>query len=131
MPGERWPSRCVAVMADATDLLVVCLCAEWCGVCRDYRSRFDQVQSHFPQVRFLWVDVEDQAELVDPLEVDDFPTLLIGCGDRPVFFGPVRPQAEALERLLQDRIDSATGGAQLPVLSDTVAALLPRLRAAF
>lgn len=111
------------------DLLLVCLCAEWCGVCRDFRSRFDQVQARFPQVRFEWVDVEDQADLVDPLEVDDFPTVLIGSGDAPVFFGPVRPQAEALERLLRDRIDSAQAGEQLPIVADAVASLLLRLRA--
>jgi hypothetical protein len=31
--------------------LVVCLCAEWCGVCREYRSRFEQVLARLPQVR--------------------------------------------------------------------------------
>ncbi len=111
------------------DLLQVCLCAEWCGVCREYRSRFDQLQARFPEVRFQWIDVEDQADLVDPLEVDDFPTVLIARGDRPVFYGPVRPQAEALERLLRDRIDSAQAGEQLPIVADAVASLLLRLRA--
>ena len=50
-------------------VLVVCLCAEWCGVCRDYRSRFALVQSKFPQARFLWIDVEDEADLLRPLDV--------------------------------------------------------------
>ena len=106
------------------ELLVVCLCAEWCSVCRDYRARFEQAQALFPQLRFVWVDVEDQSDLVDPIDVDDFPTLLIARGDGPVFFGPVRPQVEALERLLQDRL--ANAGARLagrPEVGDFVSRL--------
>ncbi|HEY5581770.1 MAG TPA: thioredoxin family protein, partial [Rhodoferax sp.] len=80
-------------------VLVVCLCAEWCGVCRDYRQRFAQVQTQFPQVRFLWIDVEDEADLLDPLDVEDFPTLLLAVGDQPHFFGPLTPQANTLARL--------------------------------
>ena len=56
-------------------LLVVCLCAQWCGSCREYRSTFEQVAEAFPDMRFLWVDIEDQADLVDPIEVENFPTL--------------------------------------------------------
>ena len=114
-------------MVNASELLVVCLCAEWCGVCREYRARFDQVQAQWPGVQFRWVDIEDEADLVDPVEVDDFPTLLILRGDEPVFFGTVRPQAEALERLLRDRLDGA--GPAAPV-DPEVSALARRLRGA-
>ncbi len=88
-------------------LLVVCLCAEWCGVCREYRERFSQVQALFPQARFLWVDVEDDADLLHPLDVEDFPTLLMAVGDRPCFFGTVTPQAKTLERLIRAQLDDA------------------------
>src|SRR5664280_2808298 len=91
--------------------LVICLCAEWCGVCRDYRQRFLQVQSKFPQARFLWIDVEDEADLLDPLDVDDFPTLLLAVGDKPRFFGPLTPQPETLERLIRAQIQDATAPA--------------------
>lgn len=84
-------------------VLVVCLCAEWCGVCREYRSRFLQLQSSFPQARFLWIDVEDEADLLHPLDVEDFPTLLLALGKEPRFFGPVTPQAEMLERLIRSQ----------------------------
>jgi thioredoxin 1 len=52
----------------------------------------------------LWVDVEDEADLIDPIEVEDFPTILISTGEKPVFFGTVLPHVETLERLIQDRI---------------------------
>jgi hypothetical protein len=42
---------------------VVCLCAGWCGVCRDYRSGFDAVGPRWPDVRWEWLDVEDRKTL--------------------------------------------------------------------
>ena len=103
-------------------VLVVCLCAEWCGVCRDYRERFAQVQAKFAQARFLWIDVEDEADLLDPLDVEDFPTLLLAVGTEPRFFGPLTPQPETLERLIRAQIDNATPPALAnPAITDLVA----------
>lgn len=115
----------------APALLVVCLCAEWCGVCRDYRSRFEQVQAavqaDLPQARFLWLDVEDEADLLHPLDVDDFPTLLIGVDGAPRFFGPLTPQAQTLERLVR----SLAQATQAPALADPeLGAALRRIQAA-
>ena len=115
-----------ATAALPASVLVVCLCAEWCGVCRDYRERFEQVQAKFPQAQFLWIDVEDEADLLDPLDVDDFPTLLLTVGDAPRFFGPVTPQLEMLERMVRAQIEHP----QAPALADpAVMALVPRIRA--
>lgn len=107
-------------------VLVVCLCAEWCGVCRDYLSRFALVQAKFPQARFVWIDVEDEAELLHPLDdVVDFPTLLLAVGDAPRFFGPVTPQLETLERLIRSQTENA-GTAALADIS--IAQLVARIR---
>ena len=91
-----------------TQTLVACLCADWCGTCREYRPRFEQLQTQFPSVRFLWIDVEDQSELVDPIEVENFPTLLLARGDHAVFFGTVTPHLQTLERLLISSMDPAS-----------------------
>ena len=112
-------------MSDSS-ILVACLCAEWCGVCRDYRAAFEQVRARFPDARFLWVDVEDQSELVDPVQVDNFPTLLVAVGNEPRFFGTMTPQANTLERLVRDRTANTTGaGGAVP---PEALALLGRLR---
>jgi thioredoxin 1 len=105
--------------------LVVCLCAAWCGVCGDYRARFSQVQAKFPDIEFRWIDIEDQADLLHPLDVEDFPTLLLALGDAPLFFGPLTPQVEMLERLVRAQIQDASA----PALTDpAVVALLARIR---
>ena len=86
-------------------LLVVCLCAEWCEVCREYKARFEQVreaiQLDHPAARFVWLDVEDEADFLHPLEVDNFPTLLIGLGTTPRFWGAITAQAATLERMVR------------------------------
>ncbi|MEI8168458.1 MAG: thioredoxin family protein [Rhodoferax sp.] len=108
-------------------VLVVCLCAEWCGVCREYEDRFAQMQSRFPHARFLWLDVEDEADLMHPLDVENFPTLLVAVGNEPRFFGPVTPQPELLERLIR----AQTQDACTPTLADpAVAQLVRRIREA-
>jgi thiol-disulfide isomerase/thioredoxin len=79
---------------------VICLCADWCGLCRDYQQVFAQAQARYPLSRFVWLDIEDQADWVGDIDVETFPTLLIADAQGPRFFGPVTPQLQTLSRLL-------------------------------
>jgi thiol-disulfide isomerase/thioredoxin len=92
----------------AVDALVVCLCAQWCGACRDYRARFDAVALKFPDTRFLWIDIEDEADLLHPLDIEDFPTLMLAAGGEPRFLGPLTPQAQTLERMIRSHVLDAS-----------------------
>lgn len=83
------------------DLLVVCLCAQWCGTCKDYQTSFRGLAQKFPTAKLLWIDVEDQSDLVDPIEVDNFPTILIASQQHPLFFGTVLPHVQTLQRLIE------------------------------
>ncbi|WP_298208806.1 thioredoxin family protein [Acidovorax sp.] len=89
----------------------VCLCAGWCGTCRDYRPLFDELARAHPGVRFEWVDIEDESELAGDLDVETFPTLLIADGRRALFLGPLLPQAPVLARMLTSLQAAAPGGA--------------------
>lgn len=80
---------------------VTCLCAEWCGTCREYRTPFFALAERFPQADFAWLDVEYDADKVGDLEVEDFPTLRIEREGQVLFFGVMLPQAEDLSRLLE------------------------------
>ena len=44
--------------------LVVCLCAQWCGVCQQYQNGFEALAASHPQARFLWLDVEDREDAI-------------------------------------------------------------------
>jgi thioredoxin-like negative regulator of GroEL len=80
---------------------VVCLCAEWCGVCRQYRSDFDRLAFRFPEITFSWVDVEDEADVAGDVDIETFPSVVIADGEGVVrFAGPLTPQPEVLARLI-------------------------------
>ena len=81
---------------------MTCLCAEWCGTCREYRTPFFKLAERYPQAEFIWLDVEYDAEKVGDLEVDDFPTLRIERGGSVLFYGTMLPHAEHLARLLKE-----------------------------
>ena len=88
----------------------VCLCAAWCGTCGIYRPLFEELSRAHPDVRFEWVDIEDESELAGELDVETFPTLLIADGQRALFLGPLLPQAPVLARLLAS-LQAAPGSA--------------------
>ena len=83
------------------EFLVICLCAEWCGTCRDYRAGFEDLASRFPEVRFLWLDIEEQADDLGDLDIENFPTLFIQRQELILFFGTMLPHLSHLQRLIE------------------------------
>ena len=61
-------------------------------------------------MRFVWVDIEDDADLAGDLDVETFPTLLIADGTKARFLGPLLPQAPVLARLLASLQAAPHGG---------------------
>jgi thioredoxin 1 len=88
--GDRWT--------------VACLCAGWCGTCTTYRATFEQMAQRHPDKHFVWIDIEDQSDVVGDLDVENFPTLLIQRGDTVAFFGTVLPDAALAERLVASQL---------------------------
>ena len=88
---------------------VVCLCADWCSACKAYRGVFSQLAEalahNYPDCRFVWIDVEDQSDLVGDLEIETFPTLLVASDEGMNFLGAVTPQPEVLSRLLYSLLE--------------------------
>jgi thioredoxin 1 len=108
------------------DWQVICLCAEWCGVCREWRGIFAQAAAAHPDVRFAWVDVEDEADAMGDVDIETFPTLLIAQGRHARFLGPVQPTAGHVTRML---MGLHSGSSSAPALAEADA-LLSRLDAA-
>ena len=105
--------------------LVACLCAEWCGSCRDYRATFAALATQFAaDAEFAWIDVEDDADALGDPDIDDFPTLLIADAQVLRFFGPVTPQAQTAERLVREALDGALSQAGDEALVERVRVLV-------
>ncbi len=103
---------------------VICLCAQWCGVCREWQAIFEAESALHPELEFAWVDVEDEADAMGDIDIETFPTLMIARNSEPLFFGPVQPSGSQFSRLLASLLDSAVASG--PVAPDA-APLLHRL----
>lgn len=90
---------------------IVCYCAAWCNTCAAYQPQFDQLATQYPQHYFVWVDVEENEELLGDEDVEDFPTILIQNKKGTLFFGSLLPHIEHLQRLLDHADD-------LPIQND-------------
>ena len=84
------------------EFTVTCWCAEWCDVCREYRPAFRALAQAFPQARFAWLDVEDDAEQVGEREIENFPTIEVKRGESQLFYGVLLPKPGHLSRLLEE-----------------------------
>lgn len=91
--GDRW--------------VVACLCAAWCGTCGGYRAAFEGIAARHPDKVFVWIDIEDQADVVGDLDVDNFPTLLVQRDDTVAFFGTMLPDPAVAERLVKAQAEVA------------------------
>ncbi len=83
------------------EFLVICLCAEWCGICREYRNGFQEVARQFPDAGFHWLDVETDADQLGDIDVENFPTLIIKRQQSVLFYGTMQPYPAHLKRTLQ------------------------------
>jgi thioredoxin 1 len=81
--------------------IVIALCAEWCGVCREFRAGFDAAARALSGLAFAWIDIESRPE-TEGVDLETLPTLLVVEGDGRVrFYGPVPPRASAIEQLVR------------------------------
>jgi thioredoxin 1 len=103
LAGDRW--------------IVACLCAAWCGTCGSYRATFEEVAARHPDKFFVWIDIEDHADVVGDLDVENFPTLLIQHHELVAFFGTMLPDAGLAHRLVLAQ--SAQSDAELATLADS------------
>ena len=104
--------------------LVVGLCAAWCDTCGQFRSDFETLAAKSPETTFVWLDIEDDAETVGDIDIDNFPTIAVFRENRLVHFGVSLPQAGVVSRLLT----SLTSEVREAIADPAVHALRVRLR---
>jgi thioredoxin reductase (NADPH) len=86
--------------ANEERLLVACLCATWCKACTEFRGTFDKLAKENGGAKFVWLDVEDDSALVGDLDIENFPTLAVFRGSKPLFYGVTMPQEGVVARTL-------------------------------
>ena len=91
---------------------VVALCAAWCDTCTEFRGAFERIASTRPESLFVWLDIEDDAEICGDIDVENFPTLAIFRGGALLHYGVSLPQEGTVARLVDEvgsRSDPITG----------------------
>jgi uncharacterized protein YjeT (DUF2065 family) len=87
------------------DWIVACLCAQWCGICRGWRDAFRELAQQsadlLPASRWLWVDVESQADALGDFEPENFPVLAVQQGARLLYCAALPQQAGNWRRMVQ------------------------------
>jgi thiol-disulfide isomerase/thioredoxin len=97
----------IAATLDGDGWTIACLCAAWCGTCSTYRATFEEIAARHPDKQFVWIDIEDQADLVGDLDVENFPTLLLQRGGTVAFFGTMVPDGGVADRLVQAQAEQS------------------------
>ena len=82
--------------------VVVALCAQWCTTCREFRAALEHLGVGASRRVVVWVDIEDDADLLGDLDLETFPTLAVFVNADLRHFGAVLPQASLVDRLIAD-----------------------------
>lgn len=108
---------------------VACLCAGWCGTCTTYRDTLATVAQEHPQLQFAWIDIEDDSDALGDaaLDIENFPTLMLLRGGRPLFHGTVLPHAATLKRMLEALADGSLAAGDAAQVPQAMAAAVWRL----
>lgn len=81
---------------------VICLCAQWCGTCRDYMPAFEALAKSKLDWRTHWVDIENHEASMSEVDITTFPmVLIVNAAGSLCFAGPLAPQLSILERMCQ------------------------------
>ena len=119
-------------MAAPPTIDIACLCAAWCRLCDDYAPVFDAAVAELGaaglHARRHWIDIEDEAALIDDVDVETFPTLVVIGPDGVRFAGPLTPQPEILRRMLRATVLDAQEGESWPAATPELRAFASRLR---
>jgi thioredoxin 1 len=110
--------------ADATPIIVA-LCAAWCDTCGQFRASFENIARARPTMLFVWLDIEDDADICGDIEVENFPTLAIYRRRKVLHFGVSLPHEATVARLIDEIAARDTSVVAAP---GPVAELLARLR---
>ncbi len=84
------------------NLIIWCLCADWCVICREFKTAFLNMQSEQPEHEWRWTDIEDHDEVLSDIDVQGFPSIVIwNSTGQWCFAGTIEPRMDTLLRLIR------------------------------
>jgi thioredoxin 1 len=105
-PPQAMPiHHALARALEEKPLLVVGFCAAWCNTCGEFSAAFDRLAASRRDAAFVWLDIEDDADVAGDIDIENFPTLAVFNRNRLLHFGTSLPQSPVVTRLL-DSLDA-------------------------
>jgi thioredoxin 1 len=81
--------------------MVVDFYADWCGPCRMISPILEELQTEFPEVVFVKVDVDSETELPSQFGVSSIPSLLfIPLTGEPIMSNGVVPKPKLKQQII-------------------------------
>lgn len=94
--------------------LVIVLCAAWCGTCNGFKEVAQSLGEHFTNTLFIWLDVEDDADVVGDIDVMNFPSLAVFREGVAVHYGVSLPHQGVVKRLISALLTNPIQEADVP-----------------
>jgi thioredoxin 1 len=89
--------------SSANNPLAVIVCADWCGVCRNFKTIVKDPHDY----EVTWVELDDFEDLPGSPEIETFPTVIVVKDAAVLFVGAIKPNQESLEGLISAVSDRA------------------------
>lgn len=87
------------------NLTIWCLCAEWCVICREFKTSFLNMQFEQPEHEWHWTDIEDHDEALSDIDVQGFPSIIVrSSAGQWCFAGTIEPRTDTLVRLIRSSL---------------------------
>lgn len=84
------------------DVVVVDFWAKWCGPCLAFEPIFAQISTHYADVVFAKVNIDEEMELAQDFQVKSIPFLMIFRREFAIFAEPGVQTATNLETLVRE-----------------------------
>lgn len=95
-------------------MLVMILCAAWCGTCSGFQDAAENLAGLFPEMTVLWIDVEDNSDVSGEIDVMNFPSLAVFRDGIAVHYGVSLPHQGVVKRLLSALSSNPVKAADVP-----------------
>ncbi|EKA2135258.1 hypothetical protein OKB61_003982 [Citrobacter freundii] len=84
------------ILNNKKNKLVVCLCADWCNSCNEWKGIFTSLSEQYPDNLFIWLDIEQHPDMVSSVDLDILPVLLVQKNNNVLFLGAIQPRVDAI-----------------------------------
>ncbi|HAT3776860.1 TPA: hypothetical protein I8621_004882, partial [Citrobacter freundii] len=84
------------ILNNKKNKLVVCLCADWCNNCNEWKGIFTSLSEQYPDNLFIWLDIEQHPDMVYSVDLDILPVLLVQKNNNVLFLGAIQPRVDAI-----------------------------------